>query len=101
MKKKSLALLIIALALTSISFAQGFNAGVKGGANIFKIDGSSFKDEFEFGYNVGAWADIYFSEKWGIQPEVMWNQTNFRTGEKFSDLYPGGTADLKGKLNYL
>jgi hypothetical protein len=101
MKKKSLALLTIALALTSISFAQGFNAGVKGGVNIFKVDGKSFKEEYQFGYNLGGWAEIYFSEKWGIQPEVMWSQTNYRTGNEFNDIYPGGLNDFKGKLNYL
>jgi hypothetical protein len=101
MKKKSLALLTIALALTSISLAQGFNAGVKGGVNIFKVDGKSFKEEFLFGYNLGGWAEIYFSEKWGIQPEVMWSQTNFRTGDQFNDVYPQGLNDFKGKLNYI
>lgn len=101
MKKKSLALLTICLALGSISFAQGFNAGIKGGVNIFKVDGKSFKEEYQFGYNVGGWAEIYFSEKWGIQPEVMWSQTNFRTGSEFNDIYPGGLNDFKGKLNYL
>lgn len=101
MKQKSLALLTIALALTSISFAQGFNAGIKGGVNIFKVDGKSFKEEFQFGYNLGGWAEIYFSEKWGIQPEVMWSQTNFRTGDQFNDVYPQGLNDFKGKLNYI
>ena len=101
MKKKSLALLTIALALTSVSFAQGFNAGVKGGVNIFKVDGKSFKEEFQFGYNVGGWAEIYFSDKWGIQPEVLWNQTNYRTANEFSSIYPEGLNDFKGKLNYI
>lgn len=101
MKKKSLALLTVALALTTLSFGQGFNAGIKGGVNIFKVDGKSFQEEFQFGYNLGGWAEIYFSEKLGIQPEVLWSQTNFRTAEEFNDIYPGGLNDFKGKLNYL
>jgi hypothetical protein len=101
MKKKSLALLTIALALTSVTVAQGVNVGVKGGANIFKVDGKSFKEEFEFGYNLGAFAEIYFSPKWGIQPELLWSQTNFRTADQFNDIYPGGLNDLKGKLDYI
>ena len=101
MKKKSLALLTVALALTSLSFGQGFNAGLKAGANIFKVDGKSFKEEFKFGYNLGAFAEIYFSEKWGIQPEVLWNQTNYRTGNEFDEIYEGGVNDFEGKLNYL
>lgn len=105
MKLKSLALLTIASTLTSLTFAQkgggGFHVGAKAGANIFKIDGTSMKDEFNFGYNLGAFAEINFNKKIGIQPEVMWNQTNYRTGAKFSDIYPDGVNDVKGKLNYL
>ncbi len=95
MKKKSLALLTVALALTTLYFGQGFNAGIKAGTNIFKVEGKTLKEEFRFGYHVGAFAEIYFSEKWGIQPEVMWSQTNFRTGNEFSDVYEGGFNDFK------
>jgi len=101
MKKKTLALLAFALALTSVSFAQGFHLGVKGGANIFKVDGKSFSEEYKFGYNLGAFAEININEKWGIRPELLWSQTNYRTGSQFSDLYPGGKSDVEGKLNYI
>jgi hypothetical protein len=102
MKQKSLALLTLTLAISTLSFAQGgFHLGIKAGANIFKVDGASIKDEFKFGYNLGAFAELNFSDKWGIQPEVMWNQTNFRTGEDFNQVFPGGKSDVEGKLNYL
>lgn len=105
MKLKSLALLTIASTLTSLSFAQrgggGFHVGAKAGANIFKVDGTSMKDEFIFGYNLCAFAEINFTKEIGIQPEVMWNQTNYRTGTRFNNIYPEGVNDIKGKLNYL
>ena len=101
MKLKSLVLLTIASTLTSLSFAQGFHIGAKAGANIFKIDGTAMKDEFKFGYNLGGFAELNFSEHFGIQPEVMWNQTNYRTANNFNEIYPGGKSDLEGKLNYL
>ena len=101
MQPKSLALLTIASTLTAATYAQGFHIGAKAGANIFKVNGASMKDEFNFGYNLGAFAELNFSDKVGIQPEVMWNQTNYRTGTNFSDIYPQGTNDVKGKLNYL
>lgn len=100
MKKKSLVLLTTALLLVTFSFAQGFHIGAKGGVNIFKIDGKSFKDEFNFGYNVGAFVEIPLGPKWGIQPELMWNQTNYRTADQFSAIYPEGSNDLEGKLDY-
>lgn len=101
MKKKALYFLPLALLLCSVSFAQGLHVGVKAGANIFKVDGKSFKEEYKFGYNVGAFAEINFSKEWGIQPEVMWNQLNYRTGNEFNNVFPGGVNDVKGKLNYL
>lgn len=100
MKKRSLVLATLCLFFSAAVFSQGFHLGVKGGANIFKIDGKTFKEEFQFGYNVGAFAEINFSDKWGIQPEVIWNQTNFRTGNELNDVSPFKDG-VKGKLNYL
>jgi len=101
MKKKLLVFFTAASLVSLTSFGQGFHLGIKAGANGLKVDGKSFKEEFQYGYNVGAFAEINFSPKVGIQPEVMWNQTNFRTADQFNDLYPEGTNDVKGKLNYL
>jgi len=102
MKLKSLALLTMSLALTSMTFAQGLHLGIKAGANIFKVDGAAIKDEFRFGYNAGAFAEVNFNDKIGIQPELLFNQTNYRTGTDFSNVYQINNAnDVKGKLNYL
>jgi hypothetical protein len=94
----SLALIIIG---ATHAQAQGLHLGFKAGANIFKVDGQSFDQSFQYGYNLGAFAELNFTKKWGIQPEVMWNQTNYRTGDKFGNVFPGGVSDVKGKLNYL
>lgn len=101
MKKRTLFFLPLALLFCSVSFAQGLHLGVKAGANMFKVDGKSFKEEYNFGYNLGAFAEINFTDKFGIQPEVLWNQLNYRTGANFGDVFPGGQDDVKGKLNYL
>lgn len=101
MKARFLVLLTVALVAGTSTFAQGVHVGAKAGVNIFKVDGKSFKEEFKFGYNVGGFAEIYFDKKWGVQPEVMWSQTNYRTGTNFSDIYPEGQNDVSGKLNYL
>ena len=102
MKTKLFSFLALALFLSTASFAQGFHIGLKGGANLDKIQGESFKDEFKQGYHFGGFAEINFSKKVGIQPEVLWNQTNTRTSQKFSDLYNDGMGELKDvKLNYL
>jgi len=100
MKTKTLGLLAIALIAGSVSFAQG--VGIKAGANINKVDGKGFKDEFNYGYSLGGFAELYFNNTWGLQPEVSWNQYQTKTSNDFNEVVPGGTSDLKGvKLNYL
>jgi opacity protein-like surface antigen len=102
MKLKTILPFALLLAATSVS-AQGVKVGFRAGANVNKIDGKSFSDEFRFGYHAGGAAEIMFSEKWGIQPEVLFNQSNTRTGYSFDTLYesinPGSLKDVK--LNYL
>jgi opacity protein-like surface antigen len=104
MKSKSIVLSLLLLTFAVVqSRAQGLHLGVKGGANIFKVDGQGYDQGFQFGYNVGAFAEINFPGVFGIQPELLWNQTNYRTGSNFSDIYSNvhGVDDVKGKLNYL
>jgi len=81
-------LIISALTLcTNLTFAQGPKIGIKGGASVNKITGKSFNNQFSFGYHIGGFATIKISEKIGIQPEVLINQTNVDTSSKFSDIY--------------
>lgn len=101
MKKKILVLLTGTFLLAAGTFAQGLHVGFKGGVNIFKVDGKSFNDEFKFGYHLGAFAELNINSTWGIQPELLWSQTNYRTGNSFNAVYPNGVNDVKGKLNYL
>ncbi|HVW61673.1 MAG TPA: porin family protein [Puia sp.] len=102
MKSKSIVLSLLLVSFAVIhSQAQGVHVGIKAGANIFKVDGQGYSEGFHFGYNAGAFAELNWSDHWGVQPEVLFNQTNYRTGTQFHDIYPGGLDDVKGKLNYL
>ena len=85
MKTKLFSIAVL-LFISSSVFSQGFSAGIKGGANLGKISGQSFKNEFTLGYHVGAFATINFSKKWGIQPEVLLSQTNVDTTSNFSQV---------------
>ena len=73
--------------ITSALFAQGIKLGIKGGANVGKIDGKSFKEEFKYGYHIGGFAEVKLNKKWSIQPEVLWNQVNSDTSNDFRTLY--------------
>lgn len=100
--KRSAFVLFVPLLFALHSQAQGFHLGIKAGANLFKIDGESFSQEFQYGYAAGVFSEIYFTPTLGIQPEVMFNQTNYRTASSFSQVYQvSGFDDIKGKLDYL
>lgn len=103
MKRLLLAFTAI-IVFTAASYAQGgIRLGVKVGTNLNKIQGQSFKDGFDLSYHAGGFAEIDFNKKWGIQPEVLFNQTSGRRSN-FNTLYtsvanPNGSEKIK--LNYL
>ena len=99
---KPLSLFLFAIALSTFTFAQGFHVGLKGGVNMYKMEGKSFNEEFKHSYNAGLFTEINFSPKVGIQPEILWNQAQTRTSTRFKDMYNDGVGELKGvTLNYL
>jgi hypothetical protein len=103
MKIKFLLSAILLVLCVTNSFAQKrqkFYLGIKAGTDINKIDGQSFKDQFSYGYQAGAFATIPLSKKFGIQPEVIFSQTNIDTSNKFSDVYQFNELD-QVKLKYL
>lgn len=84
--KNILVTIAFLLVFTSLGFSQSFHLGIKAGANLGKVSGQPFKDEFTLGYQVGAFATIGF-DKFGIQPEVLFNQVNVDTASNFSQIY--------------
>lgn len=99
--KKIVLLLSAGLFLLAIKTnAQTLNLGVKAGATLGKIDGQQFKDGFQFGLHAGFFADLGIADRWGIQPEVLFNQT--QTTVK-TDITTGDVLNQgkKGHLNYL
>lgn len=96
--KKIILSAVTIIAFSSVTLAQGFHLGAKAGANLGKIDGVSFENEFNLGYQLGGFAEIDFSKGFGIQPEVLFSQTETTvTDEPLSGL----TSGEKIQLNYL
>jgi Outer membrane protein beta-barrel domain len=86
--------------ISTATFAQKFQAGFKGGATVNKLSGKTFKEEFSFGYHIGAFASIGLSKKFAIQPEVLFNQINVDTSSSFSSIYKLNKLD-NVQLKYL
>ncbi len=100
MKSVTLSIAFFLLAFSAAN-AQGFAAGFKIGTNINKIEGLSFSDKFTYGYGAGAFMQVGFGKKWGIQLEGVFNQVNTDTSERFSELYKINADKVSNiKLNY-
>lgn len=100
--KKYLIIFLIAVTASASSFAQ-FRIGPKLGANMGKIEGEKYSEQYKLGYHLGVFAEIPFGKKWGVQPEILWNQINADTVSGFSSLYKNlNQENLKNpQLNYL
>jgi hypothetical protein len=102
MKAKFLLPLFAAI-FTSSSLVAQFHIGIKGGSNITKMDGISFKDQFTYAYHVGGFAEIGLGGKFGIQPEVLFNQYSGTMDSSYHNIYKDvfTSGQSKVKLNYL
>jgi hypothetical protein len=101
--KTKLLTLIAALFLTQAVMAQ-FHIGAKAGANIIKVDGKSFKDEFRYGYHVGGFMEIGLGGKISLNPEVLLNQYSTTLDSNFNVIYQNvfnPAHQTSVKLNYL
>lgn len=85
MKTKVISITVLLFFISSSLFSQSVSFGIKGGANLGKISGESFKDQFMLAYHVGGFLTIS-GKKWGIQPEVVFNQVNADTSNTFSQV---------------
>lgn len=114
MKKISpISLLIILLFASANLFAQKdfraldhesfFRIGAKGGININKIQGQSYKSGFNYNYLVGGFMQFNFG-RFGLQPEVNLVQSSSEFSKDannvYNDLFSGG-SQTKAKLNYI
>ena len=99
MRNKLIVLSFFLLSFSAISYAQKFQFGIKGGVDIHKIDGQSFDEQFAYGYQAGLFATVPLSNRFGIQPEVIFSQVNIDTSNDISSPYDFNNLD-KVKLKY-
>lgn len=78
--------------------------GVTAGVNINKINGQSYKSGFNYNYQLGAFLQINFARRFGLQPEVNFVQASSEftndAGTVYDDLFRDG-SQKKAKLSYL
>ena len=92
--RKYLAVLVVLVATSSSVFAQEVNIGIKGGLNSYTIGGDDTEDvNSKLGFNLGLLGHIHLSERFGLQPEIVYSTQ----GAKGND----GSGDLKLNLDYI
>ncbi|CAA9200784.1 hypothetical protein FLA105534_03250 [Flavobacterium bizetiae] len=90
--KKVLLSAIAVMAFMSVS-AQETRFGVKAGLNLSTLTGDAEDAKSLVGFQVGGFAEIKLTDKFAIQPEVLFSTQ----GAKFDDI----EGDSKTKLNYI
>ena len=98
--KTKLFILAIFCITASAASAQKLHIGFKGGANVNKLTGKSFNDQFSFGYHVGGFFSVGLGKKFAIQPEILFNQINVDTSSSYSAIYQFNKVD-KVQLKYM
>lgn len=95
--------LLFSTAMAQGDGGMGLHFGVKGGANLNKINGEQFQNGFDFNYYLGTYVGFGITPHFGLQPELIFSQSTSKTGNQFSDIYtqfPNGD-NQKINLNYL
>ncbi len=82
--KKSVLLFVAVVAFSAASYAQGVSFGVKAGVNFasqkWEAGGFSVSPDGRTAFHVGGFVTAMFSEKFGLQPELLYNSVG--TGEE-------------------
>ena len=91
--KKTLLLSALFLALSATTQAQLVKFGIKGGLNYSNLTGSTAKTDAITSYHVGALAEINLSEKFSIQPELLYSTQ----GATYKTIL----GDIDNELGYL
>lgn len=94
MKKLILCAAIAAFGFTTIQAQDGIQFGAKAGVNFAKLTGDDVEDaDGRTGFHVGVLAEIPVSEKFSVQPELVYSQQGLQ--QDFEGV------ESKLKLDYL
>jgi len=94
--KKVLLSAVAVMAFMSVS-AQETRFGVKAGANLSTFGGDAEDAKSLVGFQVGGFAEIKLTDKFAIQPEILFSTQ----GAKEEENSPFGSAEYKTTLSYL
>lgn len=98
MKKMILIAAVAVFGMTSLKAQTQVNYGVKAGPQITNLTGDDIDEaKSKIGFNVGAYANIRFSDQFAFQPELQYSMQGAKTKEAFVDV-DGGSYSVEGKI---
>lgn len=101
MKKFILFSLACLFALT-VSIAQEVRLGAKGGVNFATLSGDNLGSIKSLtGFHIGGLVEIPISERFSVQPEVLYTAQGGKYSEKGTEFGVNYSYDIKEKLDYI
>ncbi|OUL62083.1 porin family protein [Flavobacterium sp. AJR] len=94
---KKITLSIVAVLAFGFANAQEVKFGVKGGINLSTFTGDVENASSKVGFQVGGFAEIKLTEKFSIQPELLYSLQ----GAKFEESGEGFSYENTDKFSYL
>ena len=86
MKKVILALAILCMVfIAENTKAQGIGVGIKAGANFANQSITDISTNSKTGFHGGAYVVLAFSEKWAIQPEILYSAQGAELPDEISE----------------
>ncbi|MEO8413371.1 MAG: outer membrane beta-barrel protein [Ginsengibacter sp.] len=102
--KRNIFLFAFILFFIASSNGQSINYGLSIGANLTNMKGNGIKNSFNAGWFGGGFARIDLSEKWNLQPELLFNYANNKKATNFINYYNingNAQASEQIKLSYI
>ena len=90
-----------AVLFSAFSYAQDIKYGAKVGLNISKFSGDVEDSKSLIGVQLGGFAEISITEKFAIQPELLFSMQGEKYEYSESDIDFSLSEESKTKLNYL
>ena len=94
---KKIILTVAAVFAFGFANAQETKFGVKGGVNFANFSGDVEDNSSKVGFNVGGFAEIKLSDKFYLQPELLFSTQGAQ--EEYTE--NGGNYKVKANLSYL
>jgi opacity protein-like surface antigen len=94
---KKIILTVMAVFAFGFANAQEAKFGIKGGLNLANLSGDIKDNSSKIGFNVGGFVEIKVSDKFAIQPELLYS----KQGTKFEKSGTGFSSESKRNLSYI